>query len=139
MAPNPLVVWLMYNPSIADARKDDPTIRKVIGFSNRWGFQRLDVYNAFAFRSPHPSQISRFKDPIGPLNHEYLKQIPYDVPVIAAWGGLLAPGYKKYVAWWEEIGQMLMARNTFCLGRCANGKYPRHPLMLPYSTERVKF
>jgi hypothetical protein len=128
------IVWLMFNPSTADAQLNDPTIRKVRGFSSLWGYGHLDVYNVFAYRTTHPAKLWKCLDPIGPENVEYLKLIPYDVPVIAAWGGLNPKGNQRFAEWWDAIRKMLSVRKTFCLGKCKNGGEPRHPLMLPYST-----
>ena len=33
----PKILWIMHNPSTADAEKDDPTIRRIINFSKSWG------------------------------------------------------------------------------------------------------
>src|SRR3954451_2301972 len=41
----------MVNPSTADAETDDPTIRKVKGFSERAGYGHIIVGNLFAFRA----------------------------------------------------------------------------------------
>ena len=42
------VAFVMLNPSTADAEKDDPTIRRCIGFAREWRFGRLIVVNLFA-------------------------------------------------------------------------------------------
>lgn len=37
------VLFVMNNPSTADAEEHDPTIRRCIGFAAAWGFDRVDV------------------------------------------------------------------------------------------------
>lgn len=49
--------WIMLNPSTADERFDDPTIRKCCGFAKRWGFTRITVTNLFAFRATDPKDM----------------------------------------------------------------------------------
>ena len=44
----------MLNPSTADETTDDPTIRRVIDFSRRWGFSRLIVVKLVPLRSTDP-------------------------------------------------------------------------------------
>lgn len=45
------VAFVGINPSTADATKDDPTIRKCVGFAQRWGYDWLYMLNLCAFRS----------------------------------------------------------------------------------------
>ena len=49
----PRLLWILLNPSTADERVDDPTLRRVLGFSRSYGFGGLEVVNLFALRSPH--------------------------------------------------------------------------------------
>ncbi len=80
-----LVVGL--NPSRADARFDDPTLRRCIGFAQRWGFQGLRLANLFAWRARDPAQLLRVHDPIGPDNDHWLQQLADGADlVLAAWG-----------------------------------------------------
>ncbi|MGB1439119.1 MAG: DUF1643 domain-containing protein, partial [Luminiphilus sp.] len=52
----PGVTLVGLNPSSADARKDDATLRRVIGFARDWGFGAVTVVNLFAWRTPRPAE-----------------------------------------------------------------------------------
>jgi hypothetical protein len=125
----------MLNPSTADASKDDPTIRKCVGFCERWGFGLLIVCNLFAFRSTAPKGLLSAADPVGPDNGIWLHQEARAADrVVLAWGSHagLKPLLSKQL---EAIDRTLgrYSEKTFTLGRCKDGN-PRHPLMLAYST-----
>lgn len=47
----PRVVWIMCNPSTADAGTDDATIRKCCGFARRWDAGGIVVINVCALRA----------------------------------------------------------------------------------------
>lgn len=51
------IVWLLLNPSTADAFKPDPTVSRCIEWTRRWGADIADVVNAFALRSPYPTDL----------------------------------------------------------------------------------
>src|SRR5437868_14686902 len=65
-ADSPRVAFIMLNPSTADDRKDDPTIRRCIGFAHSWGFGVLEVVNLFAYRATDSSKLPGGDDPVGP-------------------------------------------------------------------------
>jgi hypothetical protein len=69
----PPLVFVMLNPSIADAERDDPTIRRCLGFACAWGYGALTVVNLFALRATCPHTLRRAADPVGPDNDEHLR------------------------------------------------------------------
>lgn len=47
----------MLNPSSADDRVDDPTIRRLIAWHQRWGYGAFLVVNLYPLRSPRPDEV----------------------------------------------------------------------------------
>jgi hypothetical protein len=77
----------MFNPSTADDKKDDPTIRRLIGFAKSWGYGGIYVGNIYAYRSTSPSEIKKTLDPTGPENKTHIKNlIEKAEKVVYAWG-----------------------------------------------------
>jgi hypothetical protein len=116
------VVFLMLNPSTANAIEDDATIRRCCGFALAWGHTDLLVTNLFALRSTDPDALLSHADPIGPANDAVLADLP-DCPIIAAWGAHIAAPKRA-----ERVVE-LVKRPLLCLGTTAQGA-PRHPLYL---------
>ena len=82
-----LVCWVMLNPSTADANSDDPTIRRCMGYTARWGYGGIIVVNEFGLRAKDPRELYKSDDPIGPENDEYIKKASAEaVLTIVAWG-----------------------------------------------------
>ena len=128
----------MLNPSTADAERDDPTIRKCVGFCWRWGCGTLVVVNLFAVRAASPRAMMNADDPIGRDNKtalvEAIENLRYEDqcepgPVICAWGthgGFMGRDLEimRWLATYPSIQPM-------CLGRTKEG-YAKHPLYAPY-------
>ena len=54
----------MLNPSTADDRRDDPTIRRCMAFACAWGYSALER-NLFAWRATDPRELLVASDPTG--------------------------------------------------------------------------
>ena len=86
-ASQPPVMFIMLNPSTADATNDDPTIRRCIGFARAWGFGGVRVGNLFGWRTPYPGVLRSVADPIGQANDGALHEMADGAAlVVAAWG-----------------------------------------------------
>ena len=136
------VAWLMFNPSTADSKQDDATIRKCVGFSKRWGYGRMVVVNLYALRSTDPRAIERAgASAIGPLNNYWIKEaIGESREIVCAWG--CAQHISSINARINAVIATILEANVnmqlTCLGYRKDG-HPRHPLMLPYNTPREEF
>ncbi len=135
----PIYAVIGTNPSKADERENDPTIRKVIGFGERLKMGGALMLNVGAFRATDPRDWKAALDPFGPENtidhlKQYLAQFS-PVLVVAAWGKPCMYS-KRGQHRAEAIRQNI--RGMKCWGRNGDGS-PRHPLMLPYSTELQPF
>jgi hypothetical protein len=124
--PGAPVIFIGLNPSTADAKTDDPTIRRCIVFAKDWGFTSLIMVNLFAFRATDPKVMARAADPIGPENDATLRQfadMPEPAICIAAWGvggGLLGRD--------AQVRKMFPRLHVL---RLTKGGHPAHPLYLP--------
>lgn len=130
------VVFVGLNPSTADEARDDPTIRKCIGFAKRWGFGALDMVNVFAWRSTDPRGLLAAADPVGPDNDESLRAA-FDGAhrIVWAWGRHNSRVRELVAGRVGRAGWFSVARGceVGTLGRAQDGS-PRHPLMLAYTT-----
>lgn len=121
-------VFILLNPSTADANRDDPTIRRCMGFAHDWGYARLEVLNLFAYRATKPDDLRRALQPEGPSNRRYLRRAVKDADlVLLAWG---IHGSWRHQN--EEVLTLLRKAGSrpTCLGRTAEG-HPKHVLYLP--------
>ncbi len=123
--------FICLNPSTADETKDDPTIRRCIDFSKRWGYTAFVMTNLFAWRDTSPTEMMKQAKPIGAENDDWIHGVAsYASRVVIAWGkdgGHMGRG--------PIVRRMLQESGIRLhhLGRCQNGE-PKHPLYLPKIT-----
>jgi hypothetical protein len=119
----PRILFIGLNPSTADDRLDDPTVRRCLGYARSWGYGSLALANLFAYRSTNPVELRSVVDPIGPLNHLWLHRLAKNADlVVAAWGDHGRLGQR-----WREVA--VIGKELYCLGMTKFGQ-PRHPLYL---------
>lgn len=130
-------VFIMLNPSTADAEQDDPTIRRCMGFAKREGCGLLVVVNLFAYRTPSPKTMYHAHacklDIVGPWN---------DAAIVAA-ARLARDGGRLIAAWGNQKQAVVGLRERTVLGLLKGEPmlrlhragvampYPPHPLYIP--------
>ena len=137
------VCFIMLNPSTADATKDDPTIRRCIGFARDWGYSGLDVVNKWAFRTPSPLALARELHAQssnimvrGPENDDHIHTVASASDlIVVAWGACQYP-LNRAAAIRKIIGPL--GKPVKCFGLTDKGQ-PRHPLYLPKARELIDY
>lgn len=117
-------LFLMLNPSTADATLDDPTIRRCRNFAKTWACNGIAVANLYALRATNPADLWKHADPVGPDNDWRLRAIAQEyTDIVCAWGANAKP---ERVA---AVANILTAAGgrLWCLGTTKDG-HPRHPL-----------
>lgn len=152
------VVFVMLNPSTADAFKPDNTVSRCCEFARRWGADVLDVVNLFAFRSTVPKALyDGARVPAGrcgDFSHLWRSQVGCDRSndeqilaacygasrVVAAWGN-----HGELADRGVDVAKMLRAEGIQLEAlRLSDGGAPMHPLargknFIPYETEPQVF
>lgn len=132
----PRALLVMLNPSTADAKKDDATIRSCVRLLSELGYGSMEVVNVFGFRATKPKELLTALDPTGPMNEAHVKRaIERCDVVIFAWG-----------AWPPANDASIYIRNAvrakrpaaFCFGRTQSGA-PKHPLYVKSGTQLETF
>lgn len=120
------------NPSTADETKDDPTIRRCIGFAKAWGFGGLCMTNLFAFRATDPKVMKAAVNPVGDENDQWLFQM-------ADCAGLILAAWGAHGSFLDRDKAIIRAiPKLHCLRTNADGS-PQHPLYVPAATIPVRY
>ena len=130
------VLFVMLNPSTANALTDDPTIRRCIGFARSWHYPAVEVVNLFAYRATLPEDLKNAPDPVGAENDKHLLAAAHrSGSIVLAWGihGTIGGRDREVLKLLEKEGYELN-----CLGVTRQG-HPRHVLYLKKSPHPVPF
>jgi len=143
----PPLLFIGLNPSRADAQRDDPTLRRLLGFARAWGYGGLEVLNLFARISASPAALRRCADPVGAENDRWLQQRLEAQPP----GGALWLGWGNGGAWRGRDQQVLALLERWAAPGCERGVHPRllalgltasgqprHPLYAPGDAQPLR-
>lgn len=118
-------VFVMLNPSTANADIPDPTMTRCVNYARAWGFGGLIIVNLFAFRATDPNAMCKAENPIGIENDCYIDEaLRVGRRVVVAWGDHGRFRFRGR----EVIARILaMGIEPLCFG-LTNLAQPRHPL-----------
>ncbi len=121
----PYALFIGLNPSTADEREDDPTIRRCKRFAADWGYGAVYMANLFALRATDPKNMLVHPEPVGIDNDVTLHDLARGAGVIVcAWGA-----HGGHMQRDQHVKGLLAAYELKCLGVTKAGK-PRHPLYI---------
>ena len=122
------ILYIMLNPSFADDKDDDPTIRRLINFTKKFNSGGFLVGNIFTTITPNPKELDKSKGMSDKNFEELIKLINKVDQIVYAWGSSI------------EEPQLLkkLVLNPKCFGKNLNGT-PKHPLYLPSQTKLINF
>jgi len=124
------VLFVMLNPSTADERTDDPTLRRCVAFARSWGYGALAVGNLFGYRTSRPAELHSVADPVGTDNDDWVRRLASgSALVVAAWGN-------RGRLWGRSVAGREMVSPCHMLGLTRQGE-PRHPLYMPAGARPV--
>lgn len=133
-ADGPRVCWVLLNPSIADAHRDDRTLGRCLTFARAWGAGSVEVVNLFALVSARPSALRGDRDPMGASNGRAVRRAVARADlVVAGWGNVPPTLFGA-----ASHAMRGLPEQVWCLGVTGSGN-PRHPLYVAASTERAPF
>lgn len=130
------LLFIGLNPSTASDIKDDPTIRRLVGFAKSWGFGGLFAGNLFSLVSANPDRLFFGASPELPsgLNNEAIRRMrELSTMVLVGWG-----------EWGQNAGLRprevlsLVGEPVYCLKVNRSGE-PTHPLYLPANTKLRRY
>ncbi len=137
------LLFIMLNPSTADASVDDRTIGRCMSFAKRDGYERMEVVNCYALRATDPEKLKTELAPEGgPANGIAIAAaVERAHRVVYAWGTLAATHL------WMRLHQDIVVpsgKTPYCLGQTKFG-LPKHPLyikgtqpLIPFNIQRAR-
>jgi hypothetical protein len=130
-----ILLVIMLNPNTADETRNDPTIRRCIGFAKSWGFHRLEVVNLFAVCAEKPPMLRKFQNPIGKHNDLIIQErLAQAGRVIVAWGN-----HGRLLGRDADVLSRLQPGIALeCFGTTKSGM-PRHPLYVRADIQPSRF
>ena len=132
-------LFIMLNPSTADEHHNDPTVRRCIDFTRRWGYGRLIVTNLSPLRATDPSVLKA----AGPEPVDVFDENLREITLFSDMAQLIVAAWGLHGEWENRAGRVMESLSPWadtvnCLGTTKAG-HPRHPLYVKSDIQPVRF
>lgn len=135
----PFVQFIGLNPSTADERVNDPTVKRCIERSKRMGYTRFLMTNLFPLRSTDPKGLDGREQEHAAENLDAIITAASAASiVICAWGSAHPAAKARGKVIVEHLTANGNGDKLHALRINKDGS-PAHPLYLPYSLQPVPF
>lgn len=128
----PKVLFIMHNPSTADADVDDPTIRRCIAYAKEWGYGGLYVGNLSPYRATDPKDLKKLSEKALMMREQNIFNLIKMKDIcnlhVLAYGN---PVFESMVANFIGPSWHYLKRTKL--------KHPCHPLYLKKDLKPIKF
>lgn len=130
--PKALIIGL--NPSTANARHDDPTIRRLKTLMRKIGYGGFYMCNLYPQITPFPKNLNLERNYSQLIeNRAIIKGLAEKVNIIIfAWGAFPEAELEG------DYLSLIFAHKAWCFGHNQNGS-PKHPLYLSNRTKLIKY
>lgn len=126
----PMALFVMLNPSKADASEDDPTIRRCIAFAKRSACGGIYVGNVYPYRATDPKELKKVGFDVATRieNWDHIREMAHKCGI-----KILAHGNSPI----KLTNIRVMYDDWYCFGYTQNG-HPKHPLFLRSDTPLIR-
>lgn len=135
------ILFIGLNPSTADEHEDDHTVRRLIRFSQDWGFGGFYLMNAYSFVATEPPDMKQYYLKLSVhqeriVHRQNVKMILDRASicsmVVFCWGANVHHDDKPISTLVKKFG------DARCFGKTKDG-HPKHPLYLSSHTQLIKY
>lgn len=128
-ANQPLLLYILLNPSIGDATQEDPTLRRLRYFTEKFNYGGFYVGNLYPHITAKPKELYALKQLYDTHNEKHLKElVGLCDKVVYGWG------QKEQ----EPPFLQALVSKPYCFGYNQN-RTPKHPLYLAHHTTLVPY
>ncbi|MGG0276205.1 DUF1643 domain-containing protein [Bacillus rhizoplanae] len=135
-------LFIMLNPSTADAHYDDMTTTRCIHFAKKEQCGSLEICNLFGYKATYPKELEKLtlSEAIGNQTNYYLEKAFQNADIIVACWGEKGKLFKRSTTVKKLLRQWSIdtKKTIYYFGFTAKNE-PRHPSRLPNDANLIEF